>query len=118
MYCSVLASGIAVMYRVTQRVVLTRAEGCRLAERALNEPGVLAQRTLPAGNQPGVGVDDERGIAAATYGWGVEGPSLVSRQVDTTPAVAGAKSGMLLSAGSVNRLICLSRSYLQHMTVV
>jgi integrase len=54
MYCSVLTSGIAVMYRVVERVALAGTKGCGVAQRAFHETGVLGQRALPAGNQSGV----------------------------------------------------------------
>jgi hypothetical protein len=51
------------MDRVVERVALAGAVGRGVAQRALDEAGVLAQRALPAGDEPGVGVDDERGVA-------------------------------------------------------
>ena len=63
MYCGVLTSGVRMMDRVVEWVALSGAVGRGVAQRALDETGVLAQRALPAGDQPGVGVDDERGVA-------------------------------------------------------
>src|SRR3954469_23958060 len=60
MYCG-LTSGVPMMDRVAEWVALSGAVGRGVAQRALDETGVLAQRALPAGDQPGVGVDDERG---------------------------------------------------------
>ena len=70
MYCGVLTSGVRMMDRVVEWVALAGAVGRGVAQRALDETGVLAQRALPARDQPGVGVDDERGVAepAATIG--------------------------------------------------
>ena len=52
------------MNRVTgQRMPLPRAVGRGLADRPLNEGGVLRQRALPADDQHGEGVDHERGVA-------------------------------------------------------
>ena len=63
MYCGVLTSGVRMMDRVVERVALAGAVGRGVAQRALDEAGVLGQRALPARDQPGVGVDDERGVA-------------------------------------------------------
>ena len=63
MYCGVLTSGVRMMDRVLERVAFAGAVGRGVAQRALDEAGVLYQRALPAGDQPGVGVDDERGVA-------------------------------------------------------
>ena len=63
MYCGVLTSGIAVVDRVVERVALSGPESYRVAQCALDEAGVFDQRALPAGDQPGVGVNDERGVA-------------------------------------------------------
>src|SRR5271166_2669684 len=63
MYCSVLTSGVAMMDRAVERMALTGAERRGVVQGALDEAGVLGHRALPAGDQPGVGVDDERGVA-------------------------------------------------------
>ena len=63
MYCGVLTSGIGMMDCVVERVALADPEGYGVAQRTLDEAGVLDQRTLPAGDHTGVGVDDERGVA-------------------------------------------------------
>src|SRR5215213_10807445 len=60
-YCGVLTSGIGMMDCVVERVALADPEGYGVAQRTLDEAGVLDQRTLPAGDHTGVGVDDERG---------------------------------------------------------
>ena len=67
MYCGVLTSGVRMMDRVVEWVALSGAVGRGVAQRALDETGVLAQRALPAGDQPGVGVDDERGVAEPAH---------------------------------------------------
>jgi hypothetical protein len=41
MYSGVLTSGVAVVDRVIERVTLAGAEGCGVAQRALDEAGVL-----------------------------------------------------------------------------
>jgi len=63
MYCSVLTSGVAVVDRVVERMALADPESHGVAQRTLDEAGVLDQRTLPADDHTGVGVDDERGVA-------------------------------------------------------
>ena len=48
MYCGVLTSGIGMMDRVVERrVALADPEGYGMAQRTLDEAGVLDQRTLP-----------------------------------------------------------------------
>jgi hypothetical protein len=59
MYCGVLTSGVRVMDCVPERVALASPVDRGVAQRALDEAGVLDQRALPAGDQPGVGVDDD-----------------------------------------------------------
>ncbi len=63
MYCGVLTSGVAVVDRVVERMTLTEAEFRCVAQRAFDEAGVLGQRALPAGDQPGVSIDHKRGVA-------------------------------------------------------
>ena len=67
MYCGVLTSGVRMMDRVVEWVALSGAVGRGVAQRALDEIGVLAQRALPARDQPGVGVDDDRGVAEPAH---------------------------------------------------
>ena len=51
------------MNRVVERVALTDPESRGVAERTLDEAGVFDHRTFPAGDQPGIGIDNERGVA-------------------------------------------------------
>jgi hypothetical protein len=51
-----------------QRAALPAPVGDGLADHRLDEVGVLARRALPAGDQPGVGVDDECGVAEPAAG--------------------------------------------------
>jgi hypothetical protein len=53
---------------LAQRAALPAPVGDGLADRRFDEVGVLARRALPAGDQPGVGVDDERGVAEPAAG--------------------------------------------------
>ena len=53
-----------------QRMALAAPVGDGVADRRLDEPGVLARRALPAGDQPSGGVDDERGVAEPAPGHG------------------------------------------------
>ena len=46
MYCSVLASGVAMMDRVVEWIALTGAEACGVSQRALHEAGVFGHRAL------------------------------------------------------------------------
>src|SRR6478752_6033084 len=64
---SALTSGVRMMDRVVEWVALSGAVGRGVAQRALDETGVLAPRALPARDQPGVGVDDERGVAEPAH---------------------------------------------------
>src|ERR1700754_2932890 len=54
---SALTSGVRMMDRVVEWVALSGAVGRGVAQRALDETRLLGQRALPAGDQPGVGVD-------------------------------------------------------------
>jgi hypothetical protein len=46
-----------------ERMTLTGTEGRGVAQRTLDEAGVLGQRALPTRYQPGVGINNERGVA-------------------------------------------------------
>jgi hypothetical protein len=48
---------------VAQRAALPAPVGGSLPDGPLHDGGLLARRALPAGDQPGEGVDDERGVA-------------------------------------------------------
>ena len=67
----VLGACVAMVDRPgTQRAALAAPVGDGLADRRLDEGGVRACRALPAGDQPGVGVDDECGVAEPAAGQG------------------------------------------------